>query len=363
MRTNALQMTVRFALACLTIFQFQTGRAQSADQRRQSMQAPQRQDEKVEDVALMRRNHARLSKANSRGWLTGDQTLLSPVPKGGMFIASAALTGAATQMEVTGRYWGYNLNLKQSGSSFGPNLGLRYGFTDHFYVSTIAYYTPGRSQTETSIDTLGKSTSTSTDDGWREPQLALGASTKVSSSTRITGELSGTIPVGNSRSETNGNDTKSNGLSGGGSIEPRVTAVTNISNVKLIGNLSYTFAFDRKLEKVDNTGTTTTTSSGGNNFNAVAALEFPRAYNFGIGALYSRFETSSSSSSDSSPTSPTAATQSAGGVAYMGLPISDANMILAPRVAYIAPLNRNIDSLSINRYDAWILGLQGFLHF
>ena len=431
MKTRIGSLAALLAIICLTICQFtvaeaQTGRKRTAKRQAKrvvkvSMMEPRKatrqkvrieenepvevadeMDEEFEDLSSRSNSKApeetfddarEIDAATSRlgttarfavpsgNWLTSDQFILNPIPSARMFVMSASLNGSTTQMEMTATSTypttnGTKYNVNSNGSSFGPDIAMLYGLTDHFYFGFSASYAPGRTETETTLPvsspyygyfgaTNPKSILIS--DGWNEPSLKLGASLKIGTQTRLSGSLSGRVPVGSARSEIRGNETRTNGLTGGGSIGPVVTASTRISIMKTYASYSYMHELERKTE-VSSAATASSFASsyeevktGGDNHSAVLGVEFPTLYNIGLAGRYSRDESSSTKRSDNGQTTSNAAQQSGAAMAYMGLELSEMNSILIPRIARVMFVEA--DGVSVNRMEAWTFTLQGVLHF
>jgi len=391
---SRMAAVLRGLIACLTICQFAADPAFAAGQRarpgkskqrkataparaqyhyaaaRPTAPAPQDHVWALDETAApTTQSRFRDVEPESRGWLTDDQTVLKPVPKGHMFIAGVGFMGSSARTSVSGQYFGYIVSSQQSATSFGPTVGMMYGFTDNFYISASGSYMPGR--TESSFNFSGaESRSTSNDNGWREPNLAIGATALIASGTRLTGEISGSIPVGSARSETRGNETTSNGLTGGGSVSPNIYLVSRLGYVKLLGSLSYDFALGNRIESVSDGISSITTTTGGNRFSSVFGIEFPELLNFGVATIYANAEASTSTSTVNSAAAPTTsnrnyqASQTLAGAAYLGIPVDAAHMVIMPRVAYMSNLDRSASNgLSVDRSDAWVFGLLTNFHF
>jgi hypothetical protein len=310
-----------------------------------------------------------------RTWLTADQSIFAPVPLNGMVLTAATLSGSIIKANASapGGTSGVNFNTAGSATSLGPSLQLSYGLSDNFYIMSSASYSPSKSEAQIT-GASSQFNSTSRSEGWDEPTIGVGASGRVGRTSRITAELSGDIPVGNGRSEINETATStsaiSNGLSGGGSISPSLTGMANLGSVKLLGIFSYRHYFERTTDIIRNGRLSSKVDTGGNSFTTSAIVEFPRALNLGIGVVYSRIESSSTTkyNSDAFVSGPQISTvpaeQRAGAVMYMGIPISDTNIVLAPSVNYLTALDRNLENnLSINQYDVWSFNFRGLVHF
>jgi hypothetical protein len=313
------------------------------------------------------RSSARTKISYSETWLTENESLLMPVPKAHMFIANASASGVSSTTKASVNSFGINISAKNTSTAYGPDIGLMYGLTDNLYFGASYSYRPGHSETEVSSPGYTTSKSTNNSDGWSEPSVQVGASAEITSGMRVIGEVSGTVPVGNAQSVTTGNDTKDNGLSGGGSVTPKIAAISSLGSVKLIGSVGYTFALDRKTDSVTNTLPSSTTTSGGNSVIAAAAVELPSVYNLGLGATYISTDALTSKSTATftgATTKQEDSVQRASAITYMGIPISAINSILVPSLSYSTLLNnQRVDTVTITNADVWTFGLAGIVHF
>ncbi len=399
MKTAKMNLVVTVFTCCITICQFvgglakaqastpsqRIGKMRSQKSKSAIKKAPPEQ-EQVVATAAVRADEEDVEFATAersdmggyrvpRTWFTADQTILAPTPLNGMLLSAITLSGSVTKSNVSAPIGtsGVNLNASSSSTSFGPSLKLAYGLSDNFYVMASASYSPSKSETQfTGSPALTNTTSAS--DGWDEPNVGIGATARVGRTSRITAELNGDIPVGNSRSETRdsatGSTTVSNGLSGGGAISPSLMGLANLGSVKLIGIFSYTHHFERTTDAIQNGRLGSRVTTGGNSFSTGAVLEFPRALNLGIGGIYNRSESNSTTKYNSDAfvsgpeTSSSPAQQIVGGMMYMGIPISDTNIVLTPSVMYMTSLERNLENnVSINQNDVWAFTFRGLVHF
>lgn len=362
MKRNQIARTVGFFLMCATICQ--------------SVQAasPQKRIGKPLRVAVAKAprqtydnnygsSRGEAPNLKQRGWLGRDVSLQAPVPARGMLIAAGGLLGSTSSMKASLNDPNNKFEVTSKGSSLGPSVGLMYGITEAVFVSGTFNYQPGKSQTETTSSSalIGTSSSTSKDEGLREPEIAVAFTTKTAPGTRIIGELGARIPVGPSTDKGTNGDYSSNGLDGGGALAPRATVVSDLGGVKLVGNLSYRFKLERKTERERSGTTSTSTRTGGNSTEVYAGFELPRAANLGGGLFYSSSEGSTTKSANVESTDDSSRTVAV--QAYAGIELAGSNVILMPRAIYLTSLERKVGNVSIDKYDNFIFGLQGIMNF
>ncbi len=314
--------------------------------------------------------------SSTSSWLGADQIVLSPIPRANMWMASISALGSTSSMEGMGRVDGNDVAVEHTGSSFGPSIGLMYGVSEHFFAKANFSYLPSQAETTVSGGEIGEESNTTShstiDAGWREPEIGIGATVNLDGQSRITGELLGTIPLGQATSGTQENETRTNGLDGGATIGPKLTAVASLAGIKLFTSLGYRFALIRTAEMsgVIPVGSTepvegSVSTSGGNKFSALLGLELPQAFNLGLAGLYSRTEPTEFETTTPALISRWSARSTAvglGAILYSGIPIESVNTVLIPSVTYTTS-DYQLENYSIDRFDTWSFGLQGLVYF
>ncbi len=366
MTTRKAMMAVRLMMVCLTICQSGLAIAQSEDA----------------SPVNTERGDLRASVVKPRTWLTITNSLLHPVPRKNMFIMDITLAGKMADASATARGYGIDARNSTNGSNYGPELEVTYGLTESLYVSAKGSFTPGKSESTNGVNSGGFAMTNQresiTDEGMREPELAVGMSRRLTKSTRLTGELGATIPLGIRKTEGSGNDFTTNGMNGGSTITPRLIGVHRLPKVKLIGTLAYAYELDRKSEKINRSPNFSAnqssfvgeTESGGNTVSVTTGAEVPSLYNLGAALIYARTESSSTKRTTNSlsnisrtETVTTEAQQNLGVQTYAGISLDEFGAIIRPSVAYMTALDRQRGSISIEKFDVWIMGISGIMQF
>lgn len=223
------------------------------------------------------------------------QTITSPIPAAGRFLLRGSLDTSGIAEQQTHTKNGVETKTEFAGATFGPTLNAAYGITENVFVGVDYAYHPGKTDRTVTTSYAGKSekaTSTVKTQGLSEPVIRAGATFETSPNLRVTGELKAALDVGDKRisSNTNSRTIHDNGLAGGASYTPQVSAVAATGPVKLYGELGYTVRDTRDIERNYGTSVQKFTLTGANSRNLAAGVEFPRAANLGFKFAYNYFE-------------------------------------------------------------------------
>ena len=324
-------------------------------------------------------NHARSLPARSgfsERLMTDDQTALHPIPRARMLVIGGYTSGKGHQIAANGVVLGSLVAVKSTLSGFHSGAQIAYGFNDYLYVRAEGAYAPERTEATivSNSSTFNNARTVAISDGWREPTIALGATARVAGEARVSAEVEGAIPVGSAKLQEVGQETRTNGLDGGGAITPRLIAVAKIPGVKLVGTARYTFRLERQAERtVQGLAAGTQTTTGGNSLELLAGVEIPAAFNLGLAGAFSQEESSSTvfsltqapsaSSASASVASSGRAVPMIGGMAYMGIPIDAVRMTFVPKASYFTATERRANGLNVDQADVWSFGVHGLLNF
>lgn len=309
-------------------------------------------------------SEARVKIRKEEGIIGGTaQSVLQTLPGKGDLIVEAGIAGSNSSMSGSRRsnIGGFGetdvtVDAKEDGMS--GNLAVTYGLTENFYFGVNGTYSNSQSSSDGRAAAVGmKTTSKAEKAGFEEPSV-MGGYQKLLGTTRLALEIHGQIPTGNQKSTVEASKTTGDSKSGGGSFGPKLSVISEVGGVRLLGQLGYTVQDERKESVEDKTTGTndTRTITGGNSVNVAAGLELPQAHNLGLMGLYSQTEESKTASSLTAGTSISGVRSVVGAAAYLGIELGR-NTLLMPRLVYGTVLEKEADNIKLDKVEVWNFGL------
>lgn len=219
-------------------------------------------------------------------WVSSVNTLHQPVPGARQLILQTALDYTSVNEEYSKTRDSRTVTTEFDGSGFGPSLSATYGVSRAFYLGADYAYQPSKLDKKVTVEQGGTKQTLkgrAKNQGQREPAIRAGASMRIGQSLRLTGELRSVIGVGaqkQSYPEGTG-DWSTNGLQGGGALNPKVSLVAALGAVNLFGDVGRTFMNERKIEVTEGTQKYDVTDKGGDQTTVGLGLEFTKAANVG----------------------------------------------------------------------------------